>query len=120
MTILVGRNLIDAVRVLVPSLIGEPAVIEHESRTSALEPFHLDIYTRSRAMHADGSPLLDPDLLSTASHAYLDALEVLRARSRSALRPHVRHTLATKILDFAIFGERNRTLLTERALAHFP
>jgi hypothetical protein len=64
--------------------------------------------------------MLDPALLSTASLAYLDALDLLRARSSRGLRPGERHMLATKILGFATFGERDRSELTSRALAHFP
>lgn len=85
-----------------------------------LPHFNLDVYTPDRAANDDASPMLDPVLLTTASLAYLDALDALRARSRSALRPNVRHSLATKVLRFATFGERDRVALTERALAHFP
>jgi len=95
-------------------------VIEHDTYTPDLRPFDIGTYSQLRAARADASAMLDPVLLSTASLAYLDALDALRARSRSALRPGVRHLLATKILGFANFGERDRGALTARALAHFP
>lgn len=95
-------------------------MIEHDTYTSDLQPFDINLCAPARSAAGDASPMLDPVLLSTASLAYLDALDALRARSRSALRPGVRHALATKILGFANFGERDRSALTSRALAHFP
>ena len=85
-----------------------------------MQPFDLGVCSQRNTANDPPSVLLDPVLLSTASHAYLDALEALRTRSRTALQPGVRHSLATKILGFANFGERDRRALTERALAHFP
>jgi hypothetical protein len=90
-----------------------------------LEPFAIGVYLHSYAREdviaPDGppTPLLDPEMVQAAMQAYDDAAGVLRARGRSALRPGTRHALANKILRFAIFGERDRRLLSDRALAHF-
>lgn len=65
------------------------------------------------------TPHLGPDMVKTVTLAYDAALEELRARSTKALPPSTRHALANKILRFAIFGERDRKRLVDRALAHF-
>ncbi len=97
---------------------------EPDTFTSDLLPFDINLCANpgaaGRAATGATSPMLDPVLLSTASLAYLDALDALRARSCSGLRLGERHMLATKILGFATFGERDRSALTSRALAHFP
>lgn len=87
---------------------------------SELPPFAIGIYSQRAGAKAPATPLLDPTSLKTACEAYDRAEEVLRTRSRAALRPSVRHSLANKVLSFAIFGERNLRLLADRALAHFP
>jgi hypothetical protein len=66
------------------------------------------------------TPLLDPETLRAARLAYESATSTLRARSGAPLRPGTLHSLANKILSFAIFGERDQTRLSARALAHFP
>ena len=93
---------------------------EPDTFTPDLLPFDINLSAPGSAATGAGSPMLDPVLLSTASLAYLDALDLLRARATSGLRLGERHLLATKILGFATFGERDRSALTTRALAHFP
>lgn len=66
------------------------------------------------------TPLLDPNTLETARAAYESAIDELRSRQKSSLRPAVRHMLANRILSFAMFGERDPRSLADRALAHFP
>lgn len=83
---------------------------------SELPPFAIGVYART----APKTPLLDPISLRTAYQAYSAAERVLRSRAGSPLRPGIRHSLANKVLNFAIFGERNPHTLTDRALAHFP
>jgi hypothetical protein len=91
--------------------LGSPICLQ------ALEPFGLGVYAPDDATAA---ALVDPALLNTAALAYEDALQALRARARSALRLNERHALAKRILDFAMFGERDQRQLKERALASFP
>jgi hypothetical protein len=87
-------------------------------------PFLFAPYSSS-STGADGTlpalptPLLDPQSLETAQIAYDTAIEELRQRNKSSLRPAVRHMLANRILSFAIFGERDPRSLADRALAHF-
>lgn len=96
----------------------------HQYITPYLEPFSLGIYSRPGDLSAPGAgvptPLLDPESLHAAQLAYDDAAGTLRTRARAALRPGVLHSLANRILGFAIFGERDQRLLKDRALAHFP
>ena len=82
---------------------------------SALPPFA--IYPNASA---PSTPLLDPTSLGVAFDAYSAAEHALRHRAGAPLRPSVRHTLASKVLSFAIFGERDPRMLKDRALAHFP
>ena len=84
---------------------------------SELPPFAISLYARKGEPK---TPLLDPGALNTAFEAYSAAEQVLRHRGGAALRPRMRHTLANKVLGFAIFGERDTRTLTDRALAHFP
>jgi hypothetical protein len=88
-----------------------------------IEPFFIAPYAASSiAPHTPSlpTPLLDPDSLQTARMAYESAEDELRLRARSSLRPAARHLLASRILSFALFGERDPRSLADRALAHFP
>lgn len=84
---------------------------------SELPPFVIGPYLRNGEAK---TPLLDPTSVRMAFEAYSAAEQALRNRAGSALRPSVRHTLANRVLSFAIFGERDPRMLKERVLAHFP
>lgn len=88
--------------------------------TAQLTPFAIGIYSDKPQSDVAPTPLLDPYSLQAAYAAYDAAANELRTRSRTALRPATRHTLAKKILGFAIFGERDTASLKDRALKHFP
>ena len=95
----------------------------HLAGDQTLAPFPIGLYIRGDDAEQTvftPTPLLDPNAVKAAVLAYDDALGSLRVRVKSSVKPGLRHLLANKILRFAVFGERDRRSLRDRALAHFP